>query len=35
MSLFIEEFATQGITVFGEVNGPGIYPLMAHITSMM
>src|SRR5580704_9036959 len=28
VSLFIEEFATQGITVFGEVNGPGIYPLM-------
>jgi polysaccharide export outer membrane protein len=28
VSLFIEEFATQGITVYGEVNGPGIYPLM-------
>jgi polysaccharide export outer membrane protein len=28
VSLFIEEFATQGITVYGEVNAPGIYPLM-------
>ena len=28
VSLFIEEFATQGITVYGEVNTPGIYPLM-------
>jgi polysaccharide biosynthesis/export protein len=28
VSIFIEEFATQGITVFGEVNAPGIYPLM-------
>ena len=28
VSLFIEEFATQGITVYGEVNTPGVYPLM-------
>jgi polysaccharide export outer membrane protein len=28
VSLFIEEFATQGITVYGEVNAPGIYRLM-------
>jgi len=28
VSIFIEEFATQGITVYGEVNTPGIYPLM-------
>jgi polysaccharide biosynthesis/export protein len=28
VSIFIEEFATQGITVYGEVNVPGIYPLM-------
>ncbi len=28
VSLFIEEFATQGITVSGEVNMPGIYSLM-------
>ena len=28
VSLFIEEYATQGITVYGEVNSPGIYPLM-------
>jgi len=28
VSIFIEDFATQGITVFGEVNAPGIYPLM-------
>lgn len=28
VSLFIEEYATQGITVYGEVNAPGIYPLM-------
>ncbi len=28
VSIFIEEFATQGITVYGEVNSPGIYPLM-------
>jgi polysaccharide biosynthesis/export protein len=28
VSLFIEEYATQGITVYGEVNTPGIYPLM-------
>ncbi len=28
VSLFIEEFATQGITVYGEVGTPGIYPLM-------
>jgi polysaccharide export outer membrane protein len=28
VSLFIEEFATQGITVYGEVNTPGLYPLM-------
>jgi polysaccharide export outer membrane protein len=28
VSLFIEEFATQGITVYGEVSTPGIYPLM-------
>lgn len=28
VSLFVEEFATQGITVYGEVNTPGIYPLM-------
>ena len=28
VSLLIEEFATQGITVVGEVNTPGIYPLM-------
>jgi len=27
VSLFVEELATQGITVFGEVNAPGIYPL--------
>jgi polysaccharide biosynthesis/export protein len=28
VSIFIEQFATQGITVYGEVNTPGIYPLM-------
>lgn len=28
VSLLIAEFATQGITVTGEVNAPGIYPLM-------
>jgi polysaccharide export outer membrane protein len=28
VSIFIEEFATQGITIYGEVNAPGIYPLM-------
>jgi polysaccharide export outer membrane protein len=28
VSLLIEEFATQGITVYGEVASPGIYPLM-------
>ena len=28
VSIFIEAFATQGITVYGEVNMPGIYPLM-------
>jgi polysaccharide export outer membrane protein len=28
VAIFIEEFATQGITVYGEVNTPGIYPLM-------
>ena len=28
VSLFVEEFATQGITVYGEVGSPGIYPLM-------
>jgi polysaccharide export outer membrane protein len=28
VSIFIEEFATQGITVYGEVNAPGIYPLI-------
>lgn len=27
VSLFVEEFATQGITVYGEVSSPGIYPL--------
>jgi polysaccharide biosynthesis/export protein len=28
VSLLIEEYATQGITVYGEVNAPGVYPLM-------
>ena len=28
VSLFVEEFATQGITVYGEVASPGIYPLL-------
>jgi len=28
VSLFVEEFATQGVTVYGEVSTPGIYPLM-------
>jgi polysaccharide biosynthesis/export protein len=28
VSLFIEEFATQGVTVYGEVTSPGVYPLM-------
>jgi polysaccharide biosynthesis/export protein len=28
VSIFIEESATQGVTVYGEVNTPGIYPLM-------
>lgn len=28
VSLLVAEFATQGITVTGEVNMPGIYPLM-------
>jgi polysaccharide biosynthesis/export protein len=28
VSLFIEEFATQGVTVYGEVNTPGVYPMM-------
>lgn len=27
VSLLIEEYATQGITVYGEVNTPGVYPL--------
>jgi len=28
VSLFVEEFATQGVTVYGEVSAPGIYPLI-------
>jgi polysaccharide export outer membrane protein len=28
VSVLVEEFATQGITVYGEVNMPGIYPLI-------
>jgi polysaccharide biosynthesis/export protein len=28
VSLLIEEYATQGVTVYGEVNMPGVYPLM-------
>lgn len=28
VSIFVEEFATKGVTVYGEVNMPGIYPLM-------
>jgi polysaccharide export outer membrane protein len=28
VSVLIEEYATQGITVYGEVNTPGVYPLM-------
>jgi polysaccharide biosynthesis/export protein len=28
VSVLIEEFATQGVTVYGEVNTPGVYPLM-------
>ena len=28
VSLFVEEFATQGVTVYGEVSTPGIYPLI-------
>jgi polysaccharide biosynthesis/export protein len=28
VSIFMDEFATQGITVYGEVATPGIYPLM-------
>jgi polysaccharide export outer membrane protein len=28
VSLFVEEFATEGITVYGEVTSPGIYPLL-------
>jgi len=28
VSLLIEEYATQGITVYGEVNTPGVYPLI-------
>lgn len=28
VALFVEEFATQGITVYGEVTTPGIYPLL-------
>jgi polysaccharide biosynthesis/export protein len=28
VSIFVEEFATQGITVYGEVGTPGIYSLM-------
>ncbi len=28
VSIFIEEFASQGITVYGEVTAPGIYQLM-------
>jgi polysaccharide export outer membrane protein len=28
VSLFIEEFATQGVTVYGEVGTPGIYPMI-------
>jgi polysaccharide export outer membrane protein len=28
VSIFMEEFATQGITVYGEVSAPGIFPLM-------
>jgi polysaccharide biosynthesis/export protein len=27
VSLLVEEYATQGITVYGEVNTPGVYPL--------
>lgn len=28
VSIFVETFATQGITVSGQVNAPGVYPLM-------
>ena len=27
-SIFIGEYATQGVTVTGEVKNPGIYPLL-------
>jgi polysaccharide export outer membrane protein len=32
VSIFIEEFATQGVTVTGEVKNPGIYPLLGSHT---
>ncbi len=28
VSIFVEEYATQGVTVIGEVTAPGIYPLL-------
>ena len=28
VSVFVKEYATQGITVLGEVNKPGVYPLL-------
>lgn len=33
-SIFIAEYATQGVTVTGEVKNPGIYPLLGNHTYM-
>jgi polysaccharide export outer membrane protein len=32
VSVFVKEYATEGISVLGEVQKPGIYPLMGHRT---
>jgi polysaccharide export outer membrane protein len=32
VSVFVKEYATQGISVLGEVQHPGIYPLLGHRT---
>ena len=32
MSIFVKEYATGGISVLGEVQKPGIYPLLGHRT---
>ncbi|HEY4046190.1 MAG TPA: polysaccharide biosynthesis/export family protein [Acidobacteriaceae bacterium] len=32
VSVFVKEYATQGISILGEVQKPGIYPLLGHRT---